>query len=377
MRALATGELTAAGRVTTHLSRCLGCRACERACPSGVRYGQLLEAGRRLLHEKKPGNGWSRLHSAFALGVVASPRRLRVAGMLLRFYQRSGLARLLRKSGALRGLGLERSEALLPKLPPARAWQTRYPAHGPQRGRVALFLGCLARELDADTISAAIRTITRLGYEVIIPPDQGCCGALHREAGDSGRARSLAAQNRRAFAHADVEAVLTLVSGCGAVLTDAGDGPDTGMTVSVQDINQFLADVPLGESLSLAPLASHVAVQDPCSLRNVLRAEQGVYRLLARIPGLRLTPLPENHLCCGGAGSYALREPQLSERLRSAKLAAIDGVNPDVLVSANLGCALHLRAGLRASGPGIEVLHPIVLFERQLRGHEESGPEPI
>lgn len=376
MRAMASGELTAAGRLATHLSRCLGCRACERACPSGVRYGQLLEAGRHLLRETNPGSVWSRLRAAVAFGMLTGQRRLRLAGMLLRLYQRSGMAHLLRRSGVLHWLNLERQEALLPELPATQTWQTRYPAHGTQRGRVALFLGCLARELDADTISAAIRALTRLGYAVVIPPDQGCCGALHREAGASEHARSLAAQNRRAFAQIDAEAVLTLVSGCGAVLAGVGADPDAGLTVRVQDINQFLSEVPLGETLSLAPLASHVAVQDPCSLRNVLRTEQGVYRLLARIPELRLSPLPENHLCCGGAGSYALREPQLSERLRGAKLAVIDGIRPDVLVSANLGCALHLRAGLRASGSAIEVLHPITLFERQLRGHKESGTEP-
>jgi len=137
--------------------------------------------------------------------------------------------------------------------------------------------------------------------------------------------------------------------------------------VRILDIHQFLADVALPECLTLTPLPVTIAVQDPCSLRNGLRAEQAVYALLGRIPAVRLVSVAENHLCCGGAGAYPLRQPAMADLLRADKLAHLQQLQPALLATANLGCALHLRAGLRTQAMNIEVLHPLVLFERQLR----------
>lgn len=368
MRALANGALPASERLAGHLSLCLGCRACERVCPSGVQYGRLIEAGRALVastHRPK-------LAARLGLRLVARPRWVRVVAALLRLYQRSGLQRLVRVSGLLRILRLQRLEALLPKLPAAQTWSPHYPAEGAPRGRVALFLGCVARELDADTLGAAIRVLTRLGFEVQVPADQACCGALHREAGDGASAQRLRARNAAAFRTTGAEAIVTLASGCGATLAEyEREGAAPG--APVRDIHAFLADVPLPAGVTLAPLPQTIAVHDACSLRNALRAEQSVYRLLARIPGLRLAPLPDNHLCCGGAGAYALREPVMAGRLRDAKIAHLERLRPDALVSANIGCMLHLGAGLRARGLDIPVMHPVTLFERQLKGETAGG----
>ena len=366
MRAVAAGELDASAALGAHIGRCLSCRACERVCPSGVRYGRLLAAGRAVLRDRRPARGWR--HALTALGLMVATRAplRRFAGRLLRLFRRSGGARLARAT-ALRRSRLLLLEAAVPPLSPAHAWKPDYPAAGPSRGRVALFLGCVAREIDAATIDAAIRTLTRLGFDVAVPPTQTCCGALHRDGGDCARADELLAQNAAAFASGGSGTLLTLVSGCGAALADATAGPGPQLTVTVRDISEFLATVELPAAVELAPLAFDVAVQDPCTLRNVLRAEHGVYRLLERIPGIRLTALAENQLCCGGAGAYPLREPQLAERLRAAKLDHLVQLQPDLLVSANLGCALHLRAGLAGRGRSIEIVHPIVLFERQLR----------
>jgi glycolate oxidase iron-sulfur subunit len=361
MRAVATGALPLSARLAGHLSLCLGCRACERACPSGVRYGKIIDAGRARVAVERPVGLGARL----GLAAATHPRLLALGGKLLRLYQRSGLQRLARASGLLPVLGLQRLEALLPPLPKPSPWRTQYPAQGMARGRVALFLGCVARVVEADTLAAAVRVLTRLGYEVIVPAAQGCCGGLAREAGDYRQADALRTRNIAAFATPPVDAILTVASGCGAVLADYAAG--------VRDINAFLADRPLPDDVELAPLDRTVAVQDPCSLRNALRCEQDVYRLLARIPGLRVVPLPDNQLCCGGAGAYALREPAMAGRLRAAKLAHVEALHPDLLASANLGCALHLAAGLRARGLDMPVLHPLVLFERQLR---EVGAAP-
>jgi glycolate oxidase iron-sulfur subunit len=365
MRALASGALPASERLVAHLSLCLGCRACERVCPSGVRYGQLIETGRALVRRQQPLAWLMRL----GLGLSARPRLLEGIGAVLRLYQRSGLQRLVRASGVLRLLRVQRLESLLPTLPARLPGQVFHSAQGLRRGRVALFLGCVARVLDAGTLAAAIRLLTRLGFDVVIPENQACCGALQREAGQSEQAQSLARYNLDAFRAAGVDAVITVASGCGAVLADSGrnDGTSTEHHVLILDIHQFLADVELPESMTLAPLPVTIAVQDPCSLRNALRAEQAVYALLGRIPAARIVPLAENHLCCGGAGGYPLRQPAMADLLRADKLAHLQQLQPAVLATANLGCALHLVAGLRAQGLNIEVTHPLVLFERQLR----------
>ena len=369
MRALASGALPASERLTTHLSLCLGCRACERVCPSGVRYGQLIEAGRALVRTQQPAAWLTRS----GLSLAARPRLLEGIGAVLRLYQRSGLQRLVRTSQVLRWLRLEHMESLLPTLPAHLPRQAFHPAHGLRRGRVALFLGCVARVLDADTLAAAIRLLTRLGFDVVIPEDQTCCGALQREAGQSDQAQRLARKNLHAFHAADVDAVIAVASGCGAVLTDSANTADTSAEHGprVVDIHQFLVDVVLPESMTLAPLPVTIAVQDPCSLRNALHAEQAVYALLTRIPAARIVSLAENNLCCGGAGAYPLRQPAMAERLRADKLAHLQQLSPAVLVSANVGCALHLSAGLHVRKLNIEVVHPVVLFERQLRPKPE------
>ncbi len=362
MRAAASGALPLTETLAAHLSRCLGCRACERVCPSGVRYGQLIEAGRALSSRARPPGALARL----GLRVIQHSRRLRAVGSALRAYQRSGLQRLARASGLLRRLHLQAMEAQLPPLPAAQALQSRYPAQGAQRGRVALFTGCVAQVVDADTLAAAIRLLTAFGYEVLVPDGQTCCGALHREAGDTTGAQQLRNRNAAAFRLPAVEAIISLASGCGIALAEDRNDSD-GLTAPVLDIHQFLDGKPLPATYRLAALAQTVIVHDPCSLRNGLRAEQSVYRLLARIPEVRLQPLPENHLCCGGAGAYALREPAMAGILRDAKLQQLAPLQPQILVSANIGCALHLNAGLRERGINLPVLHPAVVFERQLR----------
>jgi glycolate oxidase iron-sulfur subunit len=365
LRAVAAGALPASARLAAHVSRCLGCRACERACPSGVRYGRILDAG-RMLPGVAPPPGMAR---RWLLALAARPRQLQWLARGLRLYQRTGLQRLVRASGVLRRLGLEQAEALLPPQVGAHDWPAHYPPSGRTRGHVLLFLGCVARIVDAETISAAIRLLTRLGFEVRVPPAQTCCGALHREAGAHEPAVQLRRQNLAALAGDSTDPIITLASGCGVTLSGyAEEEPQAAeFAARVQDIHRFLADVALPENLELAPLNLTVAVQDPCSLRNVWRGEAHVYRLLQRIPGARIVPLPENALCCGGAGAYAVREPDLAGRLRDTKLQQLEQLRPDVLATANIGCALHLAAGLRARGREVPVLHPAVLFERQLR----------
>jgi len=358
MRAMATGQLPDSATAARHLSQCLGCRACERVCPSGVRYGRILDAGRAQLSR----HHGLRSHDRVMLEIVSHPHWLRAGSTIVRLLQRTGMLQLLQLLGITRRLGLKRKLSMLPVLSPEPDWHARYPALGRRRGKVALFRGCVARTLESNVLQAAIRLMTRLGFDVVLPSQQNCCGALHREIGDLSGAEALHVQNRTAFADSNADAILTLASGCGATLAmlDLGNTP-------VMDIHEFLVHQSLPAHCQYAPLSMRVAVQDPCSLRNGLRTEQAVYQLLQQIPELHVTALPENSICCGGAGSYPLREPEFADRLRAPKLEALAELRPDRLVTANIGCALHLAAGIREQKLDIPVLHPVVLLEQQLR----------
>jgi glycolate oxidase iron-sulfur subunit len=352
--------VVAGGRLHVHLDRCLACRACEPACPSGVRYGQLIAAARALLREEEPTA--RKLTSRLELSLLSRLPYLRITGHLTHLYERSGLRRLIRNIG---GSGLKRRHDLLP-LPerPAR-WREHYPPPGEPLGRVGLFTGCVSRLADQRALLATVELLNRLGVEVVVPKTQACCGAMALDAGETHEAERLAEINRRAFAQAGVEAVVTVASGCGSHLAEYGErGPR--MPCEVQDVSTYLAGLPQLSRLRLRPLNKRVAVHTPCSLKNILGAADGPLQLLRHIPGIDLFPLPENGLCCGAAGRYLLSQPEIADALREDKLAALEKSRPEILVTSNTGCALHLAAGIREAGLQIEVRHPVELLARQL-----------
>jgi glycolate oxidase iron-sulfur subunit len=363
IQGLANGGLELNPRLEAHLDHCLGCRACEAACPSGVNYGDIIDGGRAMIHEQAKTAPVPRL----LYSLVPRPRRLRLAGRILRLLQRSGLQRLARGIGITRAMGFARLDALLPPLAPLSAWQDYYPPVGKQRGEVALFLGCIADFADRPTLNAAVQLLTRVGYGVHIPRRQTCCGALHLHQGDRYIARHLAECNAAAFNTLRVEAVINTASGCGVTLTEYPRNEFPRLEAPVNDINAFLASIPWPAELGLAPLAQRVAIHDPCSLRHALHQAQAPYQLLQRIPGIELQALPDNQRCCGAAGSYMLTQAETADRLRDDKIAALQKLDADILVTSNPGCALHLRAGIRAAGLAIEVMHPVALIARQLR----------
>lgn len=380
MQAFARGQLEPDAALLGHLDRCLVCRACERACPSGVPYGKLIDEARALLG---PGQLAGREHPAalrhLLEAVTDKPGRLRPLAKNLRLYQKSGAQWLARHSGLLKGLQLDGLEAMLPAVPAPQLFEGYYPStharHGEgqfgdgqrgkeQHGELALFTGCLSEILDVEVLQATIRLLNRLGYAVHVPPDQGCCGALHQHNGDPVTARTLAEQNRTAFAPLRVEAVIGTASGCTAQLFGYAQqwGEDSALPAPVQDITAFLAAIDWPDTVAVRPLQARVAVHEPCSSRNVLRDAGASARLLARIPGLEQTALPSQAQCCGAAGSYLITQPDNARALRQPLLDALDRQPADILVSHNLGCALHLANGLE----GVRVVHPVVLLAEQV-----------
>ncbi len=367
MQALASGKLPPEASLIRHLDNCLACRACERMCPSLVPYGRLIDQTRALLLDQ--GELQQTAVVRRLLDAVEQPEQLRQRAKAWRLYQQSGVQWLARNSGLLKGLKLDELEQKLPAIPPVEEFAPLYAAHGERRGAVALFLGCLGSIIDQPALRAAIRMLNRLGYDVHIPAAQQCCGGLHHHQGEVATSQQMARANIAAFAAEQYEAILFTASGCGAQLADYGalfgyEGDTFARRVS--DIDAFLVKVAWPAQMIPAPLNATAAVHDPCTLHNALRQSDAPYRLLERIPQLKVVPLAGNRACCGAAGVYHLSHPETAAELRAPKVKAAATSGAAYLASANFGCALHIAAGLREQGQEIEVLHPVVLLDRQL-----------
>lgn len=354
-QALAGGAVDSP-RLHRHLDLCLNCRACESACPSGVRYGALIDGVRGLQRQHRRGI------AAWLLDLIAHLPYRRGSTTLLRVYQRSGMQGLTRLSPSKR---IRRLGNLLPTLAPTPSWREIYRPNGKTLGRVGLFTGCVGRITDRPALDASIRVLNQLGLEVVVPRDQVCCGALHLHNGAPGPARTLAAANRKAFGAAGVDKIVYLASGCGAQLIDY-ETLGGALRPDAVDISRYLNEFPgLGE-LELSPLGRKILVHTPCTQRHTIRQPDQAIPLLRRIPGIDLQTLPDKG-CCGAAGSYLLSQPAMADQLRRETLEAAEFGGVDMLMTSNTGCALHLAAGLRQRGSPVEVLHPVELIARQLR----------
>ena len=363
MRGVAEERIPLDELVVDEMSFCLACRACESACPAGVRYGHLVEGMRAEIDARGARGRIGRaLERAALRGVVARPRRLAALFRALRAYQRSGLQRALRATRALALVPpLARMERILPPLADAHRPPLHVPAQGRRRGRVAFLAGCVMPEIFGPANAATIAVLARNGFEVEIPAGQVCCGALHLHSGDPETAAELHARNRAAFRLDSIDAVITNSAGCGAALKDRGDS----FARKVRDATEFLADVGLRERLG--PLPLRVAYDDPCHLLHGQRISAAPRALLRAIPELDLFDLPGHRDCCGAAGIYNITQPEMAATLLARKLQAIRETSPQAVATGNPGCLLQIGAGVAAAGLPVEVVHPIELLERAHR----------
>ena len=371
------GNVPVTDSFVDHIDKCLDCRACETACPSGVEYGKLVEYARARIERDYRRPVFSRIaRDVVYRRLLPYPKRVATVARVLRFYQRSGLQSLARSAGILKLLGLDKRERLLPRVDSNffydRLGKT-FPAAGARRARAALFAGCVANVTFAELNAATIRVLTANGCDVVVPDGQQCCGALAAHAGVRDVARQLARENLRAFVLEDVDAIVTNAAGCGSTLkeydhlftpSETEYGQAAAFAKKTRDITEFLAALGLSAPLKALPL--RVTYQDSCHLLHGQKVREAPRKLLRFIPGLDLVELPHSDLCCGSAGVYNVTQTDASLELLAEKMRYASATQAQIIATSNPGCLLQMRAGAEMHHTNQQVLHVIELLDRAI-----------
>ena len=350
----------------THIDRCLGCRACETACPSGVPYGHLLEATRATMaeHRRLP------LVARLILWVFARPTSLTIAMALSRVLRATRIPVLLSRLNGRLGFAMAML-ASTERKGGARSYDARGDA---TRGTVAVLLGCVMEGLLGSANRATERTLVVNGYSLVEAPGQRCCGALHAHAGDLRGARELARANIASFEKAGADYICANAAGCGAMmkeyahlLADDTEFSERAARVSarVRDVSELL--VAAGPVAGVTPVDATVTYDAPCHLLHAQRIADPPLAMLRAIPGLRLVPLAGAEHCCGAAGIYNLIEPDTSNAVLAPKLKNIEATGAEVVATGNPGCLMQIGAGLRRSSIEARAVHPVELLDESYR----------
>ena len=354
VRSVRDGAVVMDGEVALHLDRCLGCMACLSACPSGVRYDRVIEVAREQRERQVPRGLADRLHRATIFALFPYPARLRVVAALLFLYQRSGLQWLLRATGLLRALSARAAaaDALAPRIGLASlsaGLPETWPAAGERRARVGLVTGCVQGVFFPNVNAATARVLAAEGCEVVVPPAQGCCGALSAHAGRIDEARRLVRALIERFEAVPVDLVVVNAAGCGSHLKDCerlfeGDAffeRAVAFSRRVRDVNELAASLP--PRAARHPITARVAYHSPCHLGHAQRITAAPRALLTAIPGLTLVEIPNGDQCCGSAGVYNLVQPGSADSHRRAQ---------------GRGAARHRRHLAGQRQPGLHAAHP-------------------
>ncbi len=376
VRKFQEGELAISDTFLEYLSLCLDCQACASACPCGVNAGELVAEFRC---EKKEGDGLSFMEEMILRRLLPHPDRLEATTTPLRLYQKTGLQKTVRRLGILKMFppALARMEGLLPELPGRplrRTLDEVTPARGEERGTVGFFLGCVMSLVFSEASLATVQLLSRLGYRVITPKAQKCCGAPNMLASDREGLVAAARFNVDLFGGHELDFIVTDCGGCGAELKKYGhhlDGAGEAVAFSarVRDISQLLFARREELRPLLHPLPVAVTWHDPCHIAHCQGVRNEPRELLKMIPGLDYRELPEADACCGSAGTYNIAKPEMSDRVLARKLENIAKTGADYLVTANPGCLLQLKKGLAVQLPGVKILHITELLYMSLLGH--------
>jgi len=385
MKSALEGRIPLGESLVKHLDLCLGCLACEPACPSGVRYGRLIESGRSQIERRYDRPFSEKFYRSLLFSIFPYPKRLKFLLPFLLLYQATGINRLIRSSRILQSLSkkLIHMEEMLPNIKLSSFFSSLpdvAPAKGKRRYRVALLTGCVQSVLFPEINSATVRVLSQNGCEVIIPKNQGCCGALSLHSGRLSEARDFARSNIDVFEKYDVDAVIVNSAGCGSTMKEYGellnnnpsyDERAEKVTKKTKDVMEFLADIGLqGE---LKELKLRVTYQDACHIAHAQRIKEHPRKIIKHIPGIEFVELPESDLCCGSAGIYNLIEPDMAEKLLERKISKLKETGVQVLVAGNPGCLLQIGKGIKRHGLNIKTAHPIELLDWAYKGSISTG----
>lgn len=410
MDGIAKDEIPLTETTLKHLDHCLTCRACEAACPSEVKYGELIDDTRQYLADKRPPPqilqqlGW----------IMAKPGRLRSVQLALYCLQKTGILWLIKQTRIAKLFNRQRLLEFLPKL--CTPWwfkRTTYPAYsvlgrpdqglhlnpgqeqrqnqgqGQSRGRIGLFLGCINQWSDKPVYEASIRVLNALGYDVVVPPQQTCCGAIWQHAGLRDTFKQCQNSNHQAFNSASsslcgsdaaaaandsnptaptdingpLDAIVSIASGCTATLREYEAAT---ALPAAQEICTFLAQELKKNPLKFKPLDQKIAIHSPCSQRNVLKSSRSAYDCLQHIPELKLIALTDKTHCCGAAGLNMLQYPETADPLVAQTLSQLLDIKAETICTTNIGCHLHFQRYLRQNGHNVKIKHPVILLAEQL-----------
>ncbi len=379
MKSVLDGEIPIDDGVLQHLDSCLGCRACETACPSGVEYGSLIEQFRTKIEE----SGIRPTSQSFArkqmINVMTSPSAMKLA-----VTGASVMTKLTGKVGELPQFaadlitGTPGTHVKMPSIPSdlvSSKLKTFYPAEGERRYRVGILAGCVMRVMFNATNLATIRVLQKNGCDVVIPESAGCCGALHLHSGFENEAKERAKALLHSLNNSDFDAFIVNSAGCGSTLKEYGDlfAEDPGyrdiamkLASKVKDVSEFLMEI--GISVPEGRFNETVAYHDACHLAHGQRITSEPRRLLASIDGLKLVELPESDTCCGSAGTYSLFQPEMAVRLQQRKIDFIETTGANVVATGNPGCLAWIEQGCKERGLNVRIMHPIDILDQAYNG---------
>jgi len=378
MRAVSEGAMPLTENFQMHIDNCLGCMACMTACPSGVDYNKLLESTRAQIERNVPRTLLDKLYRRMLFATFPHPKRLKWMALPLRLYQWSGLQALVRGSGVLKLLParLSSMEALMPHvLMHSGAMPQRVAAHGEVRLRVAIITGCVQSVFFSGVNAATVRVLAAEGCEVIIPKEQGCCGALMVHSGVEEEALEFARRLIAKFEGEPVDRIVINAAGCGSTLKEYGymlrDDPDwaaraAAFAAKCVDLSEVLTE--LEPVAKRHPLAVKIAYHDACHLQHAQGIRKQPRELLQGIPELTLKEIPDAQMCCGSAGVYNLLQPEPADELGRRKVENLLSTGAEAVVSANPGCLLQLASGLRQRGMKMHSFHTVELLDASIRG---------
>jgi glycolate oxidase iron-sulfur subunit len=368
-----------------HIYQCLDCRACETVCPMGVQVGRIIEEARGEIRAVRPAKGWHGRILRLALGqLFPYPWRMEILSSLMALGQRSGVMGLARRLGLMRVLPehLQKIERHMPAAPLGSARRRlgrQVAAQGEVRGRVALLHGCVMNTLFAGATEATARVLARNGWEIALPKDQTCCGALHVHEGDREGGKNLARQNIAAFEASGAESYLVNAAGCGSAMKEYGllleHDPDwaeraTAFSARVRDVQEFL--VGTGFAAPTGSFKARATYQDACHLAHAQGIRRQPRELLKSVPGLVLSEMPDSDRCCGSAGIYNVSHPEIADPLMRRKAADVPA-DVEVLVTANPGCHLQLMRGLAEAGREVRVMHVMEVLDAAYRAEGKAA----